>query len=117
MAAWAAATVGVVPSVWPEPFGQVAVECLAAGTPVVVTATGGLADIVRDGVEGLLVPPADPEALARALDRVLHEPGLRKRLAAAAPARARQYEISRVLPRILQTYERALDHRAASELK
>jgi len=115
MASWAAAAVGVVPSVWPEPFGQVAVECLAAGTPAVVTATGGLGEIVRDGVEGLLVPPADPGALARALDRVLHEPGLRERLAAAAPARARQYEVSRVLPMVLQTYERALGQRRAME--
>ncbi|MCA1693428.1 MAG: glycosyltransferase family 4 protein [Actinobacteria bacterium] len=114
MASWAAATVGVVPSVWPEPFGQVAVECLAAGTPAVVSATGGLGEIVRDGVEGLLVPPADADALARALDRVLHEPDLRERLAAAAPARAAQYELSRVLPMLLHTYERALKHRRAA---
>ncbi|WP_448638570.1 glycosyltransferase family 4 protein [Geodermatophilus sp. URMC 63] len=108
MAAWAAAAVGVVPSVWPEPFGQVAVECLAAGTPAVVSATGGLGEIVRDGVEGLLVPPADPRALAAALDRLLGDDALRARLAAAAPARAREYELGRVLPAIRRSYERAL---------
>jgi glycosyltransferase involved in cell wall biosynthesis len=112
MAAWAAAAVGVVPSVWPEPFGQVAVECLAAGTPAVVSATGGLGEIVRDGVEGLLVPPADPRALAAALDRVLGDDALRARLAAAAPARARRYELGRVLPAIRRTYDRALASRA-----
>lgn len=112
MAAWGAAAVGVVPSVWPEPFGQVAVECLAAGTPAVVSATGGLGEIVRDGVEGLLVPPADPHALASALDRVLGDPDLRARLAAAGPARARDFELSRVLPAIRRSYERALASRS-----
>ncbi len=114
MAAWAAAAVGVVPSVWPEPFGQVAVECLAAGTPAVVSATGGLGEIVRDGVEGLLVPPADPRALAAALDRLLGDDALRARLAAAAPARAREYELGRVLPAIRRTYDRALADRAVA---
>ncbi len=114
MAAWAAAAVGVVPSVWPEPFGQVAVECLAAGTPAVVSATGGLGEIVRDGVEGLLVPPADPRALAAALDRLLGDDALRARLAAAAPARAREYELGRVLPAIRRAYDRALADRAVA---
>jgi glycosyltransferase involved in cell wall biosynthesis len=108
MATFGAAAVGVVPSVWPEPFGQVAVECLAAGTPAVVSATGGLGEIVRDGVEGLLVPPDDPQSLARALDRVMDEPGLRGRLAAAGPARARRYEMTNVLPAIRRAYGRAL---------
>lgn len=111
MAAWAAASVGVVPSVWPEPFGQVAVECLAAGTPVIATATGGLGDIVRDGTDGLLVPPGDPEALARALDRVMWEPGLRERLGAAGTESARRFEISTVYPEIIRAYQRALSNR------
>ena len=107
MACWSAADVGVVPSVWPEPFGQVAVEGLAVGTPVVVSATGGLGEIVRDGVEGLHVPPGDPVALAAALERLLGDPPLRARLAAAGPARAREYELSQVLPRVLESYEKA----------
>ena len=57
VAAWRHAVVGVVPSVVPEGFGRVAVECLAAGTPCVVSALGGLLDVVTDGVEGLHVPP------------------------------------------------------------
>ncbi len=63
---------------------------------------------MRDGVEGLLVPPADPRALAAALDRMLGDDALRARLAAAAPARARRYELGRVLPAIRRTYDRAL---------
>jgi glycosyltransferase involved in cell wall biosynthesis len=111
MACWAAAAVGVVPSVWPEPFGQVAVECLAAGTPAVVSDTGGLGEVVREGVDGLLVPPGDPGALAVALDRVLREPGLRDRLAGSARDRAREYEVGQVLPALLRGYEQALRHR------
>src|SRR6185369_17305569 len=46
----------VAPSLWPEPFGLVALEAAAAGKPIVATATGGLRDIVIDGETGLLVP-------------------------------------------------------------
>lgn len=61
-----------------------AVEALSVGVPVVSTAVGGVPEVVRDGENGLLVPPGDPEALARALRRVLGERGLRDTLAAAA---------------------------------
>jgi glycosyltransferase involved in cell wall biosynthesis len=111
IACFAAAAVGVVPSVWPEPFGLVAIECLSVGTPVVVSDTGGLGEIVRDGVDGLRVPAGDADALARALERVLYEPGLASRLATAAVERAKEYEIRRVLPRLLVSYETARRHR------
>ena len=50
-----------------EPFGLVTVEALARGVPVVATSSGGSREIVRDGRDGLLVPPGDPEALAAAI--------------------------------------------------
>jgi glycogen(starch) synthase len=99
--------------VWPEPLGQVAVECLAAGTPAVVTATGGLGEVVRDGVEGLLVPPGDVPALTEALDRLMADPELRRRLGAAGPARAREYEVSSIIPQVLESFDRALHDRRA----
>lgn len=68
-----AADVALVPSRY-EPFGLVALEAMAAGTPVVVARAGGLADIVRPGVTGLVVPPADPAALADAVTRLLADP-------------------------------------------
>ncbi|GAC1571181.1 MAG: glycosyltransferase family 4 protein [Candidatus Dormibacteria bacterium] len=55
---------------WDEPFGMVAAEAQAAGAPVVATRRGGLAEIVRDGVTGYLVPPDDQDAAAAALGRV-----------------------------------------------
>lgn len=108
VAAWRHATVGVVPSLVPEGFGRVAVECLAAGTPCVVSALGGLLDVVADDVEGLHVPPGDAEALARALRRLLDDEQLRTRLGAAGPAKAARFTLSQVIPRVDEVYLRVL---------
>jgi glycosyltransferase involved in cell wall biosynthesis len=108
VAAWRHAVVGVVPSLVPEGFGLVAVECLAAGTPCVVSALGGLLDVVADGVEGLHVPPGDAEALACALRRLLEDEQLRSRLGAAGPAKAARFTLSRVIPRLDAVYLRVL---------
>ena len=102
------AIVGVVPSLVPEGFGLVAVECLAAGTPCVVSALGGLLDVVADGVEGLHVPPGDAEALSCALRRLLEDERLRSRLSAAGPAKAARFTLSQVLPRLDEVYLRVM---------
>jgi glycosyltransferase involved in cell wall biosynthesis len=65
--AWAQA----IPSLWDEPFGIVALEAMMRGTAVVGSETGGFAEVVRHGETGLLVPPGDVPALARALLAVL----------------------------------------------
>jgi glycosyltransferase involved in cell wall biosynthesis len=70
---FARANVVVVPS-RVEPFGNVAVQAMLAGRPVVASRTQGLAEIVRDGETGLLVPPDDPVALAGALAELLGDP-------------------------------------------
>jgi len=64
------------------------IECLAKGKAVVATRVGGVGEAVTDGVEGLLVPPGDPAALAAAIARVLDDPALRGRLGRAARRRA-----------------------------
>lgn len=102
------AVVGVVPSLVPEGFGLVAVECLAAGTPCVVSALGGLLDVVADGVEGLHVAPGDAEALACSLRCLLEDEPLRARLGAAGPAKAASFTLSQVLPRLDEVYLRVL---------
>jgi glycosyltransferase involved in cell wall biosynthesis len=55
-----------VPSTWPEPFGMVVLEAWRAGRPVIVSDRGALPDIVRDGLDGIVVEPGDPEALVAA---------------------------------------------------
>src|SRR5512144_370308 len=62
-------------------------ESMALGLPAVVTAVGGVPDLVRDGDTGLLVPPNDPECLAESLLRVVRDPDTARRLGAAARAR------------------------------
>ncbi len=84
----AAADVSVTPSVY-EPFGLVALEAAALGTPVVVAATGGLAEFVRDGVTGRTFPPGDHRVLADVLTEVLRDPAGRRAQAAAARERLR----------------------------
>lgn len=108
MAAWTHARVGIIPSVWPEPFGQVAVECLASGTAVVVTSAGGLPDIVEDEVSGLVVDPGNADALASGVRRLLDDSVLSTRLGAAGRLRARKFTISAVLPQIDAAYRLAL---------
>jgi glycogen(starch) synthase len=74
----AAADVAVVPSYY-EPFGLVALEAVAAGTPVVVSDAGGLADLHRDGVAAASFPAGEPDALAAAIDGVLRDPDRSRR--------------------------------------
>ncbi len=71
---FADASVVVVPSLWPEPFGLVGIEALAAGRPVIASATGGIEDWLDDGVSGLCVKPGDVDDLADALNQLLADP-------------------------------------------
>ncbi len=76
--------VGLFPSVCEETYGLVAVEFQQAGIPVIASRTGGVPDIVQDGVNGLLVEPGDVDALAAAMDRVASEAGLVEALSSRA---------------------------------
>ena len=76
----------VLPS-WPEGLGRVIIESFARGRAVVATDAGGIPDLVTHGVEGLLVPPADPITLASALARVLGDRELAEQMGAAARER------------------------------
>jgi glycosyltransferase involved in cell wall biosynthesis len=75
-------SVSVQPSL-SEGLSNVILESMAAGVPVVATRVGGTAEVVVDGQTGLLVPPADPPSMARALTRLLDDPALRQRMGAA----------------------------------
>jgi glycosyltransferase involved in cell wall biosynthesis len=72
-----------------EGFGVACLEAMAHGRPVVATRVGGLLDLVVDGETGIVVPPRDPAALRSALERLLADPDLRRRLGAAGRERAR----------------------------
>ena len=85
------ASIVVAPSIWPEPFGLVIAEAMRSGCAVVATAHGGAAEIVVDGVTGLLIPPGDVRALASALDRLLANPEQRARFGDEGKARIERH--------------------------
>lgn len=114
MASWMRASIAVVPSVWDEPMGQVAIEAMLVGRPVVASNVGGLKDVVKHGITGLLVPPGDPGALATALDSLLDDPEARQRMGEEGLRHARQFEVASVAPRVVQVFEDALLERTGS---
>jgi glycosyltransferase involved in cell wall biosynthesis len=99
-----AADASLLTSDW-ENFPHGVVESLAVGTPVIATAVGGVREIVENEVNGLLVPPRDPNALARAIERLAGEHGLRQRLGAQAIPSVADYAPERVLERLELTLQ------------
>ena len=83
----AALDVVVLASTSPEPFGRVLIEAMAAGKPIVATDAGGIREIVEDQVQGLLVPPGDAPALARAITEILTQPEQAAAMGQAGQAR------------------------------
>jgi phosphatidylinositol alpha-mannosyltransferase len=107
----AACEVFVGPARGNESFGIVLVEAMAAGLPVVASDIPGYREVVRDGREGLLVPPSDPVALAVALREVLDDAHLAARLGAAGRVRAERYSWDAVAAAIEAVYARVLARR------
>ncbi len=106
---FAAAWVQAVPSRWREPFGIVAAEAMMRGTAVVVTNSGGLAEIVQDGRTGILTPPNDVHALARSLLTVLSNRALAESLGSSGREFALQNLTEDVFAdRFLTIYEQLL---------
>lgn len=95
-------------SVTPEPFGQVVVEGMAAGLPVVAAAAGGPTEIITDGQDGLLTAPGDSDDLADALRRLAKDEALRRRLGAAGQESSRRFSPEAARQRLLAVY-RLLD--------
>ncbi|GGL02073.1 glycosyltransferase family 4 protein [Nocardia jinanensis] len=109
---FARADIAVHCSVIAEPFGQVVVEAMAAGCAVVAADAGGPTEIVRPEVDGLLVPPGDPVALAAALDRLIADPALRTRLGAAAHERSADFGITATARAVTGVLEQVTARRA-----
>jgi len=96
------------PSLGGESFGMVLTEAFASATPVVASDIAGYRDVVRHGVDGLLVPAADPAALGEALRNLALDPARRADMSGAARQRAERFAWPRVTQEVLGAYEDAL---------
>jgi glycosyltransferase involved in cell wall biosynthesis len=94
-----AADASILSSSW-ENFPHTVVEALAVGTPVIATRAGGIAEVVHDGENGLLVPAGDADALAAAVERFFADAGLRERLRERAAPSVADYAPEHVYGRL-----------------
>jgi ribosomal protein S18 acetylase RimI-like enzyme len=101
---------------WREGVPRSAIEAAAMAKPLVLTDIRGCREVARDGVEGLLVPPRDPTALASTIRALVKDPKLRERLGLAAAARARMlFDEGRVADRVLESYHKLLARKGILE--
>jgi len=87
-----------------ESFGLVLLEAMASGVPIVASDIEGYHEVVDDGVQGVLVKPQDPEALASALVSLLRDPARRRAMSAAGREKAQRYSWRVVAARVLEYY-------------
>jgi phosphatidyl-myo-inositol alpha-mannosyltransferase len=95
-----------------DPDKVVLIEAMAAGTPVVASGLDGYRNVATDGVNALLVPPGDAEALAAALRRVLTEPSLAAALVTAGGRRADEFAMSSLARAYVELYEEVVERPA-----
>jgi glycosyltransferase involved in cell wall biosynthesis len=106
----AAADIVVLPSHW-EGLPVVLMEATGVGATIVATSVGGVPQVVQDGVNGLLVPPGRPDALADAIERLVHDPGLRRRLGSQAALGSTAFDIRRASREIEGVYRQLMHQR------
>jgi D-inositol-3-phosphate glycosyltransferase len=100
---YAASDMLVMPSHY-ESFGMVALEAMACGTPVIASDVGGLHELVKHNKTGIRVKVNDLDAMARAIERLLDDEGLRRRMGHAAACYAEDYAWGRIVERLLTVY-------------
>jgi glycosyltransferase involved in cell wall biosynthesis len=103
-----------LPSLY-EDLSSALIEAMAAGLPVVATRVGGTGDLVRHGVNGLLVAPRDPAALGAAIGQILADPATAARMSAAARSTAAAYAWPDLARQVLDIYHHVCDPAAAAE--
>lgn len=102
------ATVFCAPALGQESFGIVLLEAMAAGTAVVASDIPGYRNVAHDGVDAVMVPPDDPQALRHALRRLLDADDLRARLEEAASIQVLDFSLTRLARRYVDVYEQAI---------
>lgn len=105
-----ASDIFVLPSLT-ESFGIVNLEAMACGVPIVASNVGGVPDVVKNGENGLLVPPKDPEALAAALIYLLENGTVRKKMGKNARKKAEDYSWERIAEETEKVYKELIDEK------
>lgn len=101
-------------SAQPEPFGGVVMEAMAMGLPVIATNIGGSLDQVADGVTGLLIPPGDPVTLADAIEKLMVNPEMRRRMGEAGVERIHtHFSLAQMADKIERLFDEAIAERAS----
>jgi len=95
-------------SISPEPFGQVVIEGMAAGLPVVASNEGGPAEIITDGVDGVLVPPDDVDTLAKVIRDLAYDRDRRHQLGDAAAQSAKRFSPDAAAAKLMAIYQSVL---------
>jgi glycosyltransferase involved in cell wall biosynthesis len=115
-ALFASSDIFVLPSYYREGLPKSLIEAAACATPLITTDMPGCRDVVTDGVDGLIVPPRDADALCTAIARLLDTPELARKLGLAARAKAlAKFDERIVIRRTLETYDEVLDGPRAVE--
>ncbi len=101
-----------------ETFGNVILEAMASGMPVVAVRAGGVGDTIQPGTTGLLVEPSDPpERFAEAVLSLVDQPDQRRAMAAAARSYALSQSWDAIMGNLRERYQRVLDIKAASRVQ
>jgi glycosyltransferase involved in cell wall biosynthesis len=90
-----------------ESFGRVLVEGMACGVPVIATSTGGIPEVVRDRIDGILVPPGNADELAKAIIRMIENPGLREEMVKSGLKRAESFSMDEYVRKIHDIFTKA----------
>lgn len=111
MVAWERCLFGVAPSLCADALPGVVREAMSKGKAMIATTVGGVPDMIEDGINGLLVPPGDVDALSQAMQRLLDTPQLREHLGRAGQTRAVVYRPEAVLPQFERLYSEVITGR------
>jgi glycosyltransferase involved in cell wall biosynthesis len=104
--ALAESTALVIPSVWPENLPTVALEAIGVGRAIVASRVGGMPELIEEGRTGLLTKPYDVGDLAGALDTLLSDPDLARRMGEAAHGQSELFSIGKFVPTVVDLYQR-----------
>lgn len=99
-----------LPSLW-EGFGLVLLEAMSMKKPIIASCVDSIPEIVQDGVQGILVPPRDVEALAQAILYLARSPELRTRMGTAGSRRVEQFSVQRMVDETVKLYDSLLSNR------